>query len=899
MDFSDGASWLRVDLHLHSPHAETFRLPDGSNLNNAKDRPKIIQAYIQQLQAHNIKIGAITDYQQIRKDWFLSLQDAARQADIFIFPGVELSINFGRKIHILVIFDLDQDLDAVNRFIQSCDDSAEHAILTDRTHRELNAKTPPVGMLKSLRQHFQCLIIFAHPEDEQGLIKEFQPKQAAELLKLADGIEFISERGKERVLSTNLISRDFFSRIAMLENSDPKSIMEIGTKLRNGNLRQTFFKLSSISLDALKIALYDPELRIRLYQKPAFYYDKIKSIDINGSFLRQIHLDFNAEMTTLIGGRGVGKSAMIETLRYGLNLPIYAESSFRTDFVTNIVGSGGEIKINIERYFGQQKRNFVVRRIMGQIPEVYRDDQVEKYRYEPGEIFEAKMAPIILGQKELYALSLDKAFQLKLIDDFIGQKIQRETLEFDKLIHNLKENATRILEIEQKLRQKEDYEQRLQTLNSHIKTFESLGVVEKLKRFTDLFEDEKILSTAYELILRLQTEFKDKLETTQHEFGNLFAVLLTAKSENKEIITEATLSFLVELLEKVTTHQESIAAIFTEYQIKLEKTQQAWLERKKPIESEVIQIKKQLQREGLSPEKYESLIKEKITIAPIINELERMSRNLMQLEQAREQIKQNLRQKRYEIYNIRKEMLAELNQKLMGRLQIEVQFEKNQKEFKEKFLEMSRGSNIRVEAIESICNSDDKTIDGLQLSEFIKKDASIFAAEFNLTETMVARFSNWFSDKSRRFELETCFPDDRIIIKLKIGDEFKPLDKLSAGQKATALLLLLFAQEHRILVIDQPEEDLDNRFIYEDVVKILREMKEKRQIIMATHNANIPVLGDSELIAVLEATHEICRIQDTGSIDQLSIRENVKNILEGGEEAFLLRAKKYGSIENG
>jgi ABC-type lipoprotein export system ATPase subunit len=657
--------------------------------------------------------------------------------------------------------------------------------------------------------------------------------------------------------------------------------------------------LSSISLDALKIALYDPELRIRLYQKPAFHYDKIKSIDINGSFLRQIHLDFNAEMTTLIGGRGVGKSAIIETLRYGLNLPIYAESSFRTDFVTNIVGSGGEIKINIERYFGQQKRNFVVRRIIGQIPEVYRDDQAEKYRYEPGEIFEAKMAPIILGQKELYALSLDKAFQLKLIDDFIGQKIQRETLEFDKLIHNLKENAARILEIEQKLRQKEDYEQRLQTLNSHIKTFESLGVVEKLKRFTDLFEDEKILSTAYELILRLQTEFKDKPETTQNEFGNLFIVLLTAKSENKEIITETTFRFLVDLLEKVTTHQESIAAIFTEYQRKLEKTQQAWLERKKPIESEVIQIKKQLQREGLSPEKYESLIKEKITIAPIINELERMSGNLMQLEQAREQIKQNLRQKRYEIYNIRKEMLAELNQKLMGRLQIEVQFEKNQKEFKEKFLEMCRGSNIRVEAIESICNSDDKTIDGLQLSEFIKKDASIFAAKFNLTETMVARFSNWFSDKSRRFELETCFPDDRIIIKLKIGDEFKPLDKLSAGQKATALLLLLFAQEHRILVIDQPEEDLDNRFIYEDVVKILREMKEKRQIIMATHNANIPVLGDSELIAVLEATHEICRIQDTGSIDQLSIRENVKNILEGGEEAFLLRAKKYGSIENG
>ena len=89
---------------------------------------------------------------------------------------------------------------------------------------------------------------------------------------------------------------------------------------------------------------------------------------------------------------------------------------------------------------------------------------------------------------------------------------------------------------------------------------------------------------------------------------------------------------------------------------------------------------------------------------------------------------------------------------------------------------------------------------------------------------------------------------------------------------------------------------MDNRFIYEDVVKILREMKEKRQIIMVTHNANIPVLGDSELIVVLNATNDYCEIEDRGSIDRNSIRENVKNIMEGGEEAFRKRAEKYGGV---
>jgi ABC-type cobalamin/Fe3+-siderophores transport system ATPase subunit len=144
-------------------------------------------------------------------------------------------------------------------------------------------------------------------------------------------------------------------------------------------------------------------------------------------------------------------------------------------------------------------------------------------------------------------------------------------------------------------------------------------------------------------------------------------------------------------------------------------------------------------------------------------------------------------------------------------------------------------------------------------------------------------------------ELEKLFPEDKITIFLKIDSDYKEFDKLSAGQKATALLILLFTQEDRILIIDQPEEDLDNRFIFDDVVTILRDLKGKRQIILATHNANIPVLGDSEQIFVLEADNEKgCVLSNVGSIDTKSITENIKNIMEGGEEAFRMRIEKYG-----
>ena len=86
--------------------------------------------------------------------------------------------------------------------------------------------------------------------------------------------------------------------------------------------------------------------------------------------------------------------------------------------------------------------------------------------------------------------------------------------------------------------------------------------------------------------------------------------------------------------------------------------------------------------------------------------------------------------------------------------------------------------------------------------------------------------------------------------------EWRPLEQLSKGQKATAVLLLLLLESDAPLIVDQPEDDLDNRFISEGIVPKIRIGKQRRQFIFATHNANIPVLGDAELITALEATGE-------------------------------------------
>ena len=98
------------------------------------------------------------------------------------------------------------------------------------------------------------------------------------------------------------------------------------------------------------------------------------------------------------------------------------------------------------------------------------------------------------------------------------------------------------------------------------------------------------------------------------------------------------------------------------------------------------------------------------------------------------------------------------------------------------------------------------------------------------------------------------------------------------------------------LIVDQPEDNLDNSFIAENLVKTLRENKIKRQYILATHNANIPVFGDAEQIITMEENegHGIVSPDGVGSIDDDSVKRNVISILEGGRSAFKMREEKYG-----
>jgi chromosome segregation protein len=120
----------------------------------------------------------------------------------------------------------------------------------------------------------------------------------------------------------------------------------------------------------------------------------------------------------------------------------------------------------------------------------------------------------------------------------------------------------------------------------------------------------------------------------------------------------------------------------------------------------------------------------------------------------------------------------------------------------------------------------------------------------------------------------------------------KPLKLHSLGQRASAMMLFLLSQtDHDLLLIDQPEDDLDSQTVYEEVVKLVRDIKKGRQFILATHNANFPVLGDAEIVAA--CAYEETITVEAGSIDTKAAQGKIVSIMEGGKEAFKRRKTIY------
>lgn len=185
--------------------------------------------------------------------------------------------------------------------------------------------------------------------------------------------------------------------------------------------------------------------------------------------------------------------------------------------------------------------------------------------------------------------------------------------------------------------------------------------------------------------------------------------------------------------------------------------------------------------------------------------------------------------------------------------------------------------------------------DAFTFADDLRKGAEHIKEKYHLTSSSAEKIVRGFSVKDIRSIEELIFPD-QFAVELLVNGKYKPMKNLSKGQQCTAILHIILLDNKDPLIVDQPEDNLDNSFIAEDLIAAIRDNKIRRQYIFATHNANIPVFGDAELIVSMEEKEGNGAIIEggLGSVDTETVKAQVIRILEGGEAAFKMREEKYG-----
>lgn len=901
-----GSRWYRVDFHLHTPGVRTFAPPSGVNLDDPRDRQRIAEQYAERLATAGIDVAAITDYNGIRDPWFTLIREAAAHHGVLVLPGAELSIEEGKGVHILAIFPQNTDVGEINECLRGLDRSPGRQLWTGRKFDELRPRVPLAEVLSSLRQRFRCLLIPAHGDDGKGIIRELGAEASAQLILDVD-IDALDHAGGAigKLRSTGL-GRHRWDHLALVEFSDPKRIEDIaGKQLPDGRQRGTWLKLSSLELDSIRLALHDPQTRLATVEPRAPANARLVSVSVDGAgFLGKQSIEMNADLTALIGGRGAGKSAILETIRYGLGVEPICEGDVRREAVKNALGSGGVVTIEVERCAeaGSGKR-YRIERVFGEDPRVFDCDTQAVVKISPVEAFGPNREPIVLLQREIHEVSKDPEYRRRLLDMLIGERVRDAERRVEEVRDTLEDNAQQLTNLVREQERRAELQLEVNRLEHELGVFEGLGVMEKLSQHTKLSQVRASLDAARVEFAAMAGNhpWRQALQEVANGLHDIGTTMVELGTDDTGIVDDSRV-LVANAVQAIANAERTVLAAVQAGRDGMATLIQRHDDRAAPLSEQLNTIKQELHADKLDADYILGLSAKLSTLKPKLAALERKLPMIERLTADRERLLDQLAHTRSLENRVRRQSAEEIAARLSGRLVIDVRYKGDIEDYREALQQLLQGSRATKATISQLTSGE--APDGHQVAKAVRQGTDALAATFGITPAQAAGICNMLTSKgeAKLHALESLAPKDRVDLKLVVDGDARPLDRLSAGQRATAILLLIFAVDERCMLLDQPEDDLDNRFVFDDIVQMVRAQKatlaaeRARQIVAATHNPNIPVLGDAEQVLVLDVQDQKAAVVASGSIDSREIRQHLRQILEGGAEAFRRRFEKYGGV---
>lgn len=864
--FENGATWLRADFHLHTKADIEFD-KKGFEEND------FCRLFVEKLKEQNINVGVITNHNKFDKTEFVALRKKALKEGIGLFAGVELSVNDGANgIHCLLVFDIEKwcinGEDYINQFL-----TAAFEGIANRENENTRCRYNFETVLQKLSDHENngrdSFIILAHVEQNSGFFNELDGGRIQQLISNDLFRHFVLGFQKVRTYDKVATWRNWFDNKlpAFVEGSDCKTLQEVGRPhQQNDEEKKTYIKIGDFNFEALEFALTDFNYRISLNAKPEIKNSYIKSIVFEGGLLEGTRIDFSPELNNLIGIRGSGKSSLLEVLRYvlGISLPVNAaDPDYKNSLVTRSMGSGGKAIVTI---VNKQNEEYRIEKLYGQKEDIYKNNLLQ-----PGISIDATgfQSPIYFGQKDLS--NKGKDFEGDLIQRLIGTRLKAVQAKIEQKKREVENIISELKKLQNLKSLKKETDTQLQNWKHQLNFFKEKGVEDKLKQQT-LFDSDISKLVQNESIVR---SFLIELASVISNHDYFFQQEITGSEINKELFEEAK-TIIRELkieFEKLKTIQKN--SILS--QQKLKEVITKINTKKDGLKEEFAKIKREINTDTINPDNFLNLNRQIETALLKLKEIEKS-------EKRRSDLQTNLLERLTELDNLWLEEYNVLNKEVKrindaeNKISIEVEFKGRRDKLTDKMKQVFRGTNIRETAYQEI---EANYKDFIQIYRDSSKLSDI------LNENQIVDFKRRFSENL--VDLLTFKVENKIVI-LYNG---KSLDKHSLGQRASALILFLLAQrENDVLIIDQPEDDLDNQTIYDEVIKELKKIKGNMQFIFATHNANIPVLGDSEKVVSCSYDEKKITVH-SGTIDNHQTQRFIVDIMEGGDEAFNRRKNIY------
>ena len=906
-----GSRWFKADLHIHTVDdipGRRAKFPSDINgpLTSAKTIVAYARRFLQEAASREVRVLGVTPHSprlgtgpetsavwSIVDEWNTGIDDDGvpfREKIYAVFPGFEPKLNQGRSgLHLLFLFDPEigrehylRAFDLVmggvspwgNGQLQLSNENSGDAFLKLRDfHRRECPKTVDGAF------NWNYMVLAPHPDRDKGLLNA----QKAQVLQFFQHDEVAGlELGDHKLPADTVRNRPWLlegmnqHRQAFYHSTDAYSVEQIGD-------RYTWVKLATPRIEALRQAFIASDSRMRIAYERNANGDLVetpdppdvtmnsrpwlKSVTVTGmaSFFGAngvggsgARFDLSPDLTCVIGASMTGKSTFLDGLRMHVNAPVPDDHQL----AERVIGRGGD-------------------GFLGGSPAVRlecpgRDTTAPLHEQWPA---------VFYTQNELQHL----AQSADAVEDILARLAVSETQtiaafkrQLDALDRDLRNAATTLSKLYEDVADTEQALARSKNAASELASFADAGV-ERLNRATSdtrrWQESEKTTRDIASDLGRVleAVEAYDLPETDE----SIASVLRGASISDSETDIQERWRRIQDLLRSAKGELDAANAV-------TQSIANALASHERDVR---VQVDRELASRGLDGARINQLqaLNSQASLLPSYEaHLNELSARLVNAERS------------FDTLMGERQAAVSGQRSAFDRVIETVRLQFNGR------IKVRRIDNGRSEPLERFINGltqrgVTRWWNGLPVHQkpspqhLLDKLEANRLADTGMSDAVQETFRESLTLPKRR-ELATLRCSDIYVIEFEVDEgNYRPLNSLSGGQRVNTLLtLLLETNDDRPLVIDQPEDQLDNRFLFETLLPALKRLKGRRQIVVATHNANIVVNGDADQVIQLEATSTQGRVGCAGAIEDAAVRDAIVRTVDGGDEAFRLRRLKYG-----